>query len=343
VSLSDVAQLADRRFVRGALLPALLFVLLAGVVAAVCAHPNGGASGPLGWWQRAAPAERALAGGAFALAALLLAGAVAAGEAAVLRCAEGYWPGWLDRTLGRLGRRRHLRGAAGPAGGDGSGARRPGPADDPYRYPPATRPHEMMPTRLGNILKAAELYPRLRYGIDAVLVWPRLFHVLPESLVGMLSLARAELMGQLVYAVLAAAFAVSGGAYVLAAGGPAWMLLGCVWGGGLASWAAYRIALGRALVYGHHLRVAFDLYRGSLFEALGEPRPSGLEEERLRWEELCLFWHRGVPPGAGTAQGLPRGRAQPPDVPDRFAPSLTQLAALAGVMAGLAGALALAV
>src|SRR5260370_7047529 len=34
---------------------------------------------------------------------------------------------------------------------------------------------KVMPTRLGNILKNAELYPHERYNIDSVLVWPRLY------------------------------------------------------------------------------------------------------------------------------------------------------------------------
>ena len=40
-----------------------------------------------------------------------------------------------------------------------------------------------MPTRLGNILKASEIYAQIRYSIEAVNVWPRLFSVLPRQFV----------------------------------------------------------------------------------------------------------------------------------------------------------------
>ena len=39
----------------------------------------------------------------------------------------------------------------------------------------------VVPTRLGNILKASELYANQRYGLDPVLIWSRLYGLLPES------------------------------------------------------------------------------------------------------------------------------------------------------------------
>jgi len=43
-------------------------------------------------------------------------------------------------------------------------------------------PRALMPTRLGNILKACELYPNERYQIRGVVVWSRLAQVLPKIL-----------------------------------------------------------------------------------------------------------------------------------------------------------------
>ena len=62
-----------------------------------------------------------------------------------------------------------------------------------------------MPTRLGNILRAAESYPHDRYGADAVLTWPRLFPLLPDRLTASLTAARAEIE-QVVVAGLFSAF-----------------------------------------------------------------------------------------------------------------------------------------
>lgn len=44
-------------------------------------------------------------------------------------------------------------------------------------YPPS--PNQILPTRFGNILKAAEAYPGIRYGLDGVTFWPLLIAVIP--------------------------------------------------------------------------------------------------------------------------------------------------------------------
>lgn len=46
-------------------------------------------------------------------------------------------------------------------------------------YPPYL--HLVLPTRFGNILRAAEIYSGEHYGVDAVLTWPRLIHVIEPS------------------------------------------------------------------------------------------------------------------------------------------------------------------
>jgi hypothetical protein len=51
-------------------------------------------------------------------------------------------------------------------------------ADLDHNYPPFES--YVMPTRFGNILRAAELYSS-RYGIDAVPLWPKLISAIPDS------------------------------------------------------------------------------------------------------------------------------------------------------------------
>jgi hypothetical protein len=59
------------------------------------------------------------------------------------------------------------------------------------QYP--TQEHDILPTRLGNILRAAERRPRDRYGLDAIICWPRLWLLPPEPAKQELQAARAEL------------------------------------------------------------------------------------------------------------------------------------------------------
>ncbi len=43
-------------------------------------------------------------------------------------------------------------------------------------------PERLLPTALGNVLRSAEDRAGVRYGADSVVVWPRLFPLLPEQL-----------------------------------------------------------------------------------------------------------------------------------------------------------------
>lgn len=53
-----------------------------------------------------------------------------------------------------------------------------------YRLDYPTQIESILPTRFGNILRAAETYPNEHYGLEAVLMWPRLIYVMPSSYFG---------------------------------------------------------------------------------------------------------------------------------------------------------------
>ncbi|MCX5588983.1 hypothetical protein [Streptomyces erythrochromogenes] len=328
-TLGELAGVAGRRSVRGVLLPSLVFCCLALLVVAT---GRGSAHDALHAWRQGSWESKVLVVAGFALALVCVAAALGNAQTALIRLAEGYWSPPVRRTLGRLGRghHRHL-------------VRRADDASTHDRYPPRTRPDDIMPTRLGNALKAAEFYPRLRYGIDAALVWPRLHPLLPDTFLTVLGAARTGLTALLASAFLSVVLAVGGAGYLWAVHAPTPLFLLCLWGGGLAAWACYRGALLRAVVYGQHLRVAFDLYRGHLLEAVG--RPVGDGDERAHWERLCLFWHRGILPHhvAAPDRPAPPSPDTPPDPAAQarpgFSPSISHLMAAAFVAAGLAGAL----
>jgi hypothetical protein len=59
------------------------------------------------------------------------------------------------------------------------------------QYP--TDEADFLPTRIGNILRAAERRPYDRYGLDAIICWPRLWLLLPETVRKELQEARTQI------------------------------------------------------------------------------------------------------------------------------------------------------
>lgn len=71
-------------------------------------------------------------------------------------------------------------------------------------YPPS--PELILPTEFGNKLRASEAYSGTRYGIDGVLFWPRLMHVIPKSYQEVIEMTRNELSFLVNLSLLAALF-----------------------------------------------------------------------------------------------------------------------------------------
>lgn len=162
-----------------------------------------------------------------------------------------------------------------------------------YGFPFPNEPEELLPTRLGNILKNAERYPLQRYDIAAVLFWPRLYGVLPDSFAKTLESARASLDFMLVVSALSALFAFVTGAYLLITQGLWWLFLFCFLGGFVVAYLAYLSALEAAVTYGQLIKGTFDLYKDELREKLGYKRPKSLEKEREFWSRLYELVYKG--------------------------------------------------
>ncbi|GAB3893517.1 hypothetical protein GCM10029964_070420 [Kibdelosporangium lantanae] len=199
---------------------------------------------------------------------------------ALLRFFEGYWA----RPFSTFGKYCHR-------------ARLARLTDEQYRYlryPPKTRTDEVMPTRLGNLFKSAELYPATRYGMDGVLFWPRLYSVLPDSVQAGLSDARSTLERLLVLSFLSAAFAVGTSGYLLVVAAPWPLYVCCLVGGWLVACLCYRAAVGSADGYTEQVRAAFDVYRRDLAAKLaGETAVF----DRSEWMDMGRFWYLGLPAG----------------------------------------------
>jgi len=159
----------------------------------------------------------------------------------------------------------------------------------------------VMPTRLGNHLRAAETYAFLRYNLDAAVIWPRLREALPEKFANRLGDAKMNMDVMLVLSTLALLFGVLWGGILLAipeahlalykwAAAPIVFLIGL----GIAR-VAYLNAAQSALSYGELLKTAFDLHRWEVLKLLHLDLPPDLESEKKLWGEICGLLYRNHP------------------------------------------------
>ena len=280
----EISGMFERRFVMNALLPAAAFWSLLGIVVVL---DRTSAAGALQAWDAQTGFLKAVEAAAAVIVALATAGLISAATMGILRFFEGYWPWILKVTVGAGAKQWHQRRLAQLAGNHQT-------ETIYFSYPPPTQPDEVMPTLLGNILKSSEVYAKQRYGLDSVLIWPRLYHLLPEGAAAPVSMLRSMIEFHLAVSVTAFLFAVASGAYLLAAGGDWRVFLLCFWGGAAAAWIAYRSSLPSAIAYAEQIRSIFDSYRNQLLVKLRIPLPEDPAHEAATWREVCVFLLRNV-------------------------------------------------
>jgi hypothetical protein len=121
-----------------------------------------------------------------------------------------------------------------------------------------------------------------KYEIDSVLIWPRLWLLLPES-------ARAEVRDS------RAALDADAGLFL-------WGAMFIVWGnwnwiavpiGLLVCLFSYTSMIADARTYGEIVESVFDLYRMKIYEALRLPLPATPADEREKGKQLTQYVLRG--------------------------------------------------
>lgn len=181
----------------------------------------------------------------------------------------------------------------------------------------------IMPTRFGNALRAMEVYPLERYHMDAVLLWPRLIHVMPENYYAKLDQSNNSLAFLVNCSILSLGLAIASGF----ASGYQYLLLQLAQIGqtellyfipinasrdsiikyeqnsylyliGIAIMTTlfvlfYRAAIPIATEYSNLVRSAFDLFRWDLFEALHLEYPEDYDDETRIWDNLSIFIGHG--------------------------------------------------
>lgn len=126
-----------------------------------------------------------------------------------------------------------------------------------------------MPTRLGDILRAAERRPYGKYGLDSVICWTALWLVLPTEPKTEITAARSSLDN-------AVRIWLWGGLFLVWTPWAPWAI-------GVAiivpAVSYYWGMLGAATLFGDLTVVAFDLWRMNLYDALHLPRPASPADE----------------------------------------------------------------
>lgn len=143
---------------------------------------------------------------------------------------------------------------------------------------------ELMPTSLGNLLRAAERKPLEKYGLDPIICWSRLWLILPDSVKAELQAARAD---------LDAAARIWFWSILLLG----WTILGALWiiplGILSAYFAYYHWAISAATTYGELIEATFDVYRHLLYNSIRWQLPDDPNVERRVGKELTAYLQRG--------------------------------------------------
>jgi hypothetical protein len=297
-----VTGLFDRQFVIGLLLPT--FAFFAGVGALIAT--NVGWAQTLSWWQHLGGSRQVTVAIAAAAGVVFAATVLGTQVVTMTRILEGYWRwAWIDKSIGAVGRRwqRH-RLTRLAKDHSAMGYLREYLAFAPAELGP------VLPTRLGNTLRAAESYPGdgERWGLDAVFWWPRLYLIIPDSARNQVDDARASMDQMILLSVLSFAFAAVAVGFGIG-GLPLAVWVWCTAGALVLSWLTYRAAVAQAAVFGDLVRSCFDLFRSDLLTHLGWPLPESLADERSLWGVLGQqLFRRGT-----SAQDLINApRARPP-------------------------------
>jgi len=300
-SLDKVADLFPRRFFFNALLPTAVYVTLTIAVCILClARPGTLANG----WLSSDLFTRLVIAFLFVAVIWLLASAVASQWRGIVRLYEGY-P--LRAVAGQLGRK-----AVGVSWHQSrlallrSAGQSAAPERAYYRYPASKHAAGVLPTRLGNILLAAERYPLDRYGIDSIVFWPRLYPLLPEQFQHDYEEFVLNFEFPLVMSFLSAVCTSCICSVMLYTHQAPGTFIVALLGGYVVAYMAYLLGLPAAEEVAEQQRTAFDLYRDRLLEAW--PSVADITDEQTAFEDIRDFVLIGAPPSWDAARAAHQSR-----------------------------------
>ncbi|MEV0339097.1 hypothetical protein AB0H49_08710 [Nocardia sp. NPDC050713] len=152
----------------------------------------------------------------------------------------------------------------------------------------------LLPTRLGNTLRAAEDRPADRYGLDIVVAWPHLHSLLPERAAATTDDARDQLDAACRFTVAFASLGVVS-AFLLSG----WWLVTVALATAILTVLAYRATIAAAGTYGELVNAVVALHRFDLLKALHLQLPDNTESEHKLFKAVSLHLRQGWPLDVG--------------------------------------------
>lgn len=277
MALTDITGVFSRYFVVGFFLPA--FVSLASLWLSASSQfvPNG-------LERHSEATQLAILGGVALIAGLVLSGV----SYYITRLFEGYplervsnWPiaGRVYQSAVSFQRRRYERLRAIRDDKDRPSKDRQRAAWYLDRFFP-NNPDALLPTRVGNAIRAFERHSNVRWGLDGVTIWPRIeallsdherelhvdskinFYVFTNAAVGAMAVGACLIVDEAVNAPQPASH---------------WPLYAIPF---VLGYVLYRSAIGPATEWGDSVRSSVDLHRLEIYEKLGVRAPTSFSDER---------------------------------------------------------------
>ncbi|WP_156163958.1 hypothetical protein [Methanosarcina sp. 1.H.T.1A.1] len=156
-------------------------------------------------------------------------------------------------------------------------------------------PNDMvLPTKFGNIIRAAEEYPSDCYGLETMRVWPDLWLLLPDRVRDELSKANKDISERITWFFWVSSFSL-------------WTIVAWAVWDKIVLWPLFVAFFGTVSVYylglipaasnfGDLLRASFDLHRFAVYEALHLPLPFDPNDEDKDGENLSQYLKHGIHP-----------------------------------------------
>lgn len=166
-------------------------------------------------------------------------------------------------------------------------------AEYELKYPPVEA--LIMPTRLGNILRASEAYPQSRYHADSVALFPRMVLAIDREYMSHMDAANDQcsfLLNSSLLSIIFALLTFTAASYVWLFTVPghsgAVYLLTSIGAVALA-WFFYNASLLNVSKYGNLIRSSYDLFRFNLLEKLHLKLPTDSQKEKQLWKKISDF------------------------------------------------------